>query len=594
MKSIQGEVSQYNENMQNQLAFTGNWFIDAGILGFVNLMEEVYGWDLNELQDRINTDSHKLFFWFFPIGYLFYHSTIRGIHGYIQNINKDLYKENGLNQKIRETEKEIKNLQDKIAKCNNEKEEKKLQNKLSKLEDKKLPELKEKKREALYKIEELNNKLVEERKKFRENTIKPIDYFNLGMAEIDKFLPNFSLRLPAIARNFYLFNSKEIRNSPFLAFIYLQSLCWENYEGLSEFIKEKIPKTEKAKEGLTYEIYPDSTINPFLYSPSQFPNMGYTKPLKTLEIEKSLKLSLPIFIPLLCFEHTFENYYEKGVIRNIFFYTNNLDLCYSINKKMQIRKEKAKSKHQSLLKITFNSIIDELVENKADFSLENMYLVEYEEIENQKLINVEYIGVPKLQASIFIDDVLREALNISIVHRKTKENHFELKWLPEEFIKGRPLYPLILSHAYLVLNKEIKPSYYSSLYSLIIEANILYFRAENEKPNSTIFSENYFNNYKGLVQGIKEDVRRTSYHASLIKEISKDKDKKARIARDLISALKAKDKNLFLNILLKNLNESKELASNDSFNRWLMEKIVRNDACFEIYGLILVMNLVRG
>lgn len=29
-----------------ELQFTGNWFIDAGILGFVNLMEEVYGWDL--------------------------------------------------------------------------------------------------------------------------------------------------------------------------------------------------------------------------------------------------------------------------------------------------------------------------------------------------------------------------------------------------------------------------------------------------------------------------------------------------------------------------------------------------------------------
>ena len=25
-----------------RLEFTGNWFIDAGILGFVNLMEEVY------------------------------------------------------------------------------------------------------------------------------------------------------------------------------------------------------------------------------------------------------------------------------------------------------------------------------------------------------------------------------------------------------------------------------------------------------------------------------------------------------------------------------------------------------------------------
>jgi len=32
-----------------ELRFTGNWFIDAGILGFVNLMEEVYGWDLKKI-----------------------------------------------------------------------------------------------------------------------------------------------------------------------------------------------------------------------------------------------------------------------------------------------------------------------------------------------------------------------------------------------------------------------------------------------------------------------------------------------------------------------------------------------------------------
>ncbi|MBI2139264.1 hypothetical protein HYU13_06755 [Candidatus Woesearchaeota archaeon] len=34
------------ETVNKPLQFTGNWFIDAGILGFVNLMEEVYGWDL--------------------------------------------------------------------------------------------------------------------------------------------------------------------------------------------------------------------------------------------------------------------------------------------------------------------------------------------------------------------------------------------------------------------------------------------------------------------------------------------------------------------------------------------------------------------
>jgi len=246
-----------------------------------------------------------------------------------------------------------------------------------------------------------------------------------------------------------------------------------------------------------------------------------------------------------------------------------------------------------IFRITWQQIINSLVEYKSSWSLENMYIISYQTLDNETQENIEYIGIPKLQASIILDDKIRESLNNIIQFRsKNFENRF--CWLLEEFIKGKSLYPLILNHVNLVINNETNLSYYSAIYSLITEANILYFRSENEKPNSSIFSENYFNNYKGLVQDIKEDVRRTSYCASLIKIISNDEDKKSRIARELISALKAKDKNLFLNILLKNLNESKELASNDSFNRWLMEKIIKNNVCFEIYGLILVMNLIGG
>ena len=592
------ETAKSEEEQNHLLQFTGNWFIDAGILGFVNLMEEVYGWDLKKLQEMIIKEPETVYYGYFPFGYLFYHSTIRMIYSKIQDIKKELSKENGLNQKIMETEKEIKNLQEKITKTNNEKEKKKLQNKLSKLEEKKLHKLKEKKKAMLSKIEELNKKLIEGKRNFQANVINVADFSNLKNNQITMCLPNFSLRLPAIARNFYLFNSKEVKNNSVLAFRYLQLLCQENYEKLYKFIKEKMPKTKKAKEGLTYEIYPDSTINPFLYSPGEFSNIGYTKPLKTTEIKKSLNLGLPIFIPLLCFEHAFENYYEKGVIRNVFFYTNKLDVCYSINKRMRIKKENAisRSKSQSLLKITFNSVIDELVENKANFSLENMYLVEYENIKNQKLVNVEYIGIPKLQASILLDDTIRENLNRSIQYRKIKKQ-FEWKWLLEEFIKGKPLYPIILSHINLALNEESVLTYSNlstCLYSLISEANISEFKAEKEKQNGNLFSENYFDNYKSLIKEIKEDIRFTSFKAGLINQISKDADTKKRIARELFDALKARDKNMFLNILLKNINEDKKLCSNKNLNDWIFEKIIENDISFEMYCLILIMNLLRG
>jgi CRISPR-associated protein Cst1 len=546
----ENKMAEISQNLP--LQFTGNWFIDAGILGFVNLMEEVYGWDLKKLQEMIIKEPEKVYYGYFPFGYLFYNSTMRNIYGEIQNIRKKLSKENGLNKKIRKIEKEI----------------------------------------ELRKIEELNKKLIEEKNAFQANVINVVDFSNLKDNEIEKRLPNFSLRLPAIARNFYLFNSKEVKNNPVLSFRYLQLLCQENYKELSEFIKRIKPNSKKAKEGLSYELYPDSTINPFLYSPSEFPNIGYTKPLKTTEIKNIPKLSLPIFISLLCFEHAFENYYEKGIIRNILFYTNNLDVCYSINKRMRIKKENAisRSKSQPLLKITVDSVIEELVEYKADFSLENMYLIEYENIQNQKLINVEYIGIPKLQASILLDDTIRENLNNSIQFRsKNFENRY--CWLLEEFIKGKPLYPIILNHINLVLNGETFFTWNSSIYSLIIDANILEFRGKDKRR--TLFSVDYFDNYKSLINEIKEDVR-ASFNASFINQISKDADTKNRIARELFDALKAKDKNMFLNVLLKNMNEDKKLCSNNNLNNWIFEKIIKNKISFEMYCLILIMNLLRG
>jgi CRISPR-associated protein Cst1 len=576
------------------LGFTGNWFIDAGILGFANLMEDVYEWDLNKLQNLASNNFPKLLYWFFPIGYLFYHSTIRAIQKEIQNIRESIFKENGLNQKIRKIEQEIKIIQNRITKINNIEEKKKLEKRLSKLK-KTLPQLQEKKNVTLSKIDELRKKLTEEKRKFREKVISVEGFFNLKENEIKSFLPNFKLNLPAIARNFYLFNSKEVRNNPFLAFRYLQLLCQGSYEELYNFIKEKMPKTKKAKEGLTYEICPDSTINPFLYSPVEFSNIGYTNPLKTIEIKKSLEMGLPVFISLLCFEHAFENYYEENVVRNIFFYTNNLEVCYSINKRMRIKKEKAlsKSKYRSLLKITFESVIDELVESKADFSLEDMYLIEYKTIENQKLINVEYIGIPKLQASILLDDTIRYNLNNRIQFKSKNFNNNDC-WLLEELVKGRPLYPIILNHISLVLNEneETHLRWNPSLYSLITDAKILELRRKNK--GKFLFSNDFFDTYKSLTNEVKKDIRYTSFSTSLISKISKDIDKKRRIARELFGALKERNKNIFLNTLLKYMNEEKKICSNKNLNGWIFEKIIKNDITYEMYCLILIMNLLKG
>jgi len=57
---------------QRQIDFTGNWFIDIGILGFINLMEEVYEWDLEDLRNRIKKEPEKVYYKYFPQAFVYY------------------------------------------------------------------------------------------------------------------------------------------------------------------------------------------------------------------------------------------------------------------------------------------------------------------------------------------------------------------------------------------------------------------------------------------------------------------------------------------------------------------------------------------
>ena len=53
-----GNKSKLGGSISHELRFTGNWFIDAGILGFVNLMEEVYGLDFDVIiSEKFNLED---------------------------------------------------------------------------------------------------------------------------------------------------------------------------------------------------------------------------------------------------------------------------------------------------------------------------------------------------------------------------------------------------------------------------------------------------------------------------------------------------------------------------------------------------------
>ncbi len=595
------------DSNKSNLEFTGNWFIDAGILGFVNLMEEVYGeiwkkeWkekNLNNsewkfdfldcLNKKTEENKNQVYYKYFPLGYLFYHSKIRIFYDEIQSLRKEIFGQNGINQKIAEVKNEIKKLNANVPDSVNEKE--KIRKKLKKAE-KKLKLLEEKKENKFREIEDIRKRLNEIKIKFANQVYR---VKTINEKTLKSLFPNLELKLPAIARNFYLFNSKEVRKNPILAYKYLLFLCQKEYKKLSKLIEKINPKSKKAREGLTYEIYPDSTINPFLHSPIEFPNISYTKPLKIPQIEETLDITSPLYIFLLCFEQAFDFYYEGDIRKNILFYTNNLKFCYRVNKRLKIKKEivTRKSTRQSLFRLTFSAILDELVENKSYFSLENMYIVEYEGIENQKLVNVEYIGIPKLQASVLLDDYLREILNTSLQIQGKNFRGEKNCWLLEEFIKGKPLYPLALQHVKLKLTGDIQQINYSIFYALLIDAAILEFK-EKEKRKKTLFSENFFEtNYREILKKVKMEFRKLYYHSiSETKRLIPDDDTRKRLGYLLLDSLYGNDKARFLNILLKAVNSSKENI-NPEFLDLIFEKIVNNDKIWQRYALFLVAGMI--
>jgi len=153
----------------------------------------------------------------------------------------------------------------------------------------------------------------------------------------------------------------------------------------------------------------DKTINKFLPSESEFINISYTK-LSTTIFKNQYEY---IFVYLICFTYGIENYKNLGYV---VFYSNDLAFTYSVNKKLKLYKEKIKvSKHTNkIFKVTWQQIIDFLVEYKSKWSLENMYIVSYQSLDNQFQKGVRYIGIHKLQASLLLDDKIREALNTRI------------------------------------------------------------------------------------------------------------------------------------------------------------------------------------
>ncbi len=574
------------ESSHNTLQFTGNWFIDAGILGFVNLMEEVYGWDLEELRKRIRENKELIYYGYFPFAYLFYHSRIRTVRSEISGIRKKITDpKKGLRVKLRESEKKLRDLinESKKIKSNEKPSKLKSQDKKIEKENKKITQFKN---EIIQCNNEISNKeknLIKELDEFKQNIENKIFGILVNVEEkkedIKSLIHSCDLKLPKDHRNFFIYNPKK---DLYTSFVYLWYLLKEDYSNLRKFASKISEK--KKKDGLTYEIRADSTINPFLYSPGEFPNIGYTDLPKVIMVEEWLNVKQPLYLLLLSFGNSFQ--FIEG--RNLMFYTNLLESSYEINKKFALYKER-KGRRTDMFKITWTAIIDTIIEKKVDFSLENMYIIEFGGIENLKLKDVEFIGIPKLRASIVLDDRIRDAMNkrIQVGPKYLKGDKYV--WLLKEFIKGKPLYPLVLQHVKVSIDESRYPNY-SVFYALLIEAVILEFK---EKNSSLLFSQIFFSeNYREMVTQVKRTFPSTFYYSTQeTKRLIPDLKMREKIAYLLLDSLYANDKAGFLIVLLKSLNNRKEII-NKGFLNWVFNKIVDNELSWPRYALCLTAGLV--
>jgi len=331
----------------------------------------------------------------------------------------------------------------------------------------------------------------------------------------------------------------------------------------------------------------DKTINKLLASERDFFNVFYC----STSIENLKEKIRYLFVYLLCFTYAFENFKNIG---HILFYSNVIRFTYSVNKGLKLRKrrleEMGRLNSDKFFKITWNEIINVLIQYKSEWNLENMYFIRYKRLDNRSQEDVEYISIPKLQASIILDDKLRSALNNNLKIKGKESKNKEYVWLLEEFIKGKSLYSLMLQYIRACLNEKTKLNFsvlYSVLYSLLIDAAILEFK---HKQNDLLFSTDFFDDsYREIIKKVKDEFRSIYYYSNeLAKSLSDSKDKLSYL---LLDALFANNKSLFLNTLLKSLNNVKKLDSL-LLENLIFNKIVYNKVSWQRYALCLVAKMV--
>ncbi len=602
-----------------ELRFTGNWFIDAGILGFVNLMGEVYGWDLEELQRRIKEEPEKMYYGYFPLAY-FYNLSGKRDRKAILMATKEVEKFEGDKYSLLEfvwwnfiTEVfEDKWVQSKLKQMHKKDILDRNGSPKPAFNDESYVEYIEKREKLLTEVacdNDCQNALrsvLGLRKALCENNTHKLELEQVEQLNNTKVMTKVMEILPGKCREKlqealivheelkeYLTSqwtalknvlSEEINieglkdksryfRIPIDSGFYKNFMFFNNSKGILEQLEDLKNIIEGNVEYTEYLRKIDKTLSKFLPSDSEFPNVHYTH----IRVEPLLRQVPHLFIYLLNFLNAFT--FVSG-IGNVFFYGSTLEFTYHVNKRLKVLVAQTREK-QSMFKITWQAVIDTLIEEKSKWSLENMYLIQFAKVSQQNLVNVEYIGIPKLHASIILDDKIRDALNTSL---PTGDPNI---WLLGEFIKQKPLYPLISKHIWNVVRKNSSPKWRTSLYALAVDAKL---RSEG---NSGLFGRAFLDRPKRAAVEVKDFHRDMNGVAMTIKELSPEIGGK-NLIHPLFSALRRHNRNAFVNTLLKALLQAKSRDKVAIINSYLFRRVLNNDSSWEEFALALVIGLVGG
>ena len=565
-EATQSSQIRDSDAKRGPLHFTGNWFIDAGILGFVNLMEEVYGWSLEELNKRLMEEPEKVYYGYFPFAYVYYNLAIRSLERVSSDLTK-LKKSKKLN-----TKEQIRKLEDTV-------------NAVQRLKQKWIMDFRKKvfggkivdpsililPSEQIW--DNLKKVATDIMSLLPESAYKKTSTYNKTFKIVKAIKGNClpPLQTPPGFRNFYLYNPAK---DPDIAVKYLVSLIRGDINYLKKSHKKDMPP---------YLDYLDANVFPFSNSPKEFTNQNYS-PTRVTDINKISPI--PYWIVVLSIYLPAIPLYGQYTL----FYTNNLEACYIINKR--IRKQISSEEEKEILVYTWESIMDTIYETKSMFNLNEMYIIQFS-FENIRVKDVEYIGIPKLKAALLMDDIIRDNLNKRATYKKGKE--LVSKWLLLEFVNGKQLTPFILENLKQSISKKdiARVSVKTAITAIVVDS-VLNFTNDKHVFTRIPWREKMDTYEK--VKKMKQDVARAHRIRIQLRRIVSNMNRNLRenLAYRLIEFIQKEDRYSMVNLVLRILVENRERIDKMIIKRIL--EFVRNleqGDYWKVLGVVFVYSLLQ-